>query len=190
MPLLGIALAGAFLLVGVGTLRAENSGVFKSSADISKAQEILVGEGYLSPDSFQPGAIDEATRRGLSSYQSAHALNDRGDLDDETFQSLTSHETAYPWDAEKTAAQSAQPVEPESAPRIAQAPPVPEATPAPAQVKEAPQPAVHPASPAPAQAAAGPATRMPATGSPLPTLLISGLALLGAGALLVRRTIA
>src|SRR5437773_4793048 len=132
------------------TLRAEDSGVFRNSGDISRAQAILESEGYLASGSYTPGQMDQSTRQAVSEYQSHHSLNDAGILDDDTYEMLLSHEVSYPWD-EGAAAPSepaelapAQPVVPvtESAPpaevRVAEAPPVPEPTPATAEVKEAP----------------------------------------------------
>ena len=185
------ALAWAlFLILGAGRLKAEDSGVFKNPADIAKAQEILVENGYLAPESFTSGMLDASTRTAISSYQSEHALNERGDLDDETFQSLTSHEISYPW-GEQEAESRVEPAEqPVPTIKVAQAPQVPEPTPAPTRVRQAP-----PVSPAPARHAnqavdARPARKMPATGSPLPMMLLAGLLLLGAGALVLRRRVA
>jgi LPXTG-motif cell wall-anchored protein len=180
--LLAAALAmtiGVLLIAGAHPLRAEDSGVFKNSADISRAQEILVGDGTLASGSFTPGSLDAATRRALTAYQTVHAINESGDLDDETYQSLTSHETSYPWGAETAMAGApAQPVEPAAAPsaRTAEAPAMPEPIPSPVEVKQAPIPA-----------APQPARKMPATGSSLPLLALAGLALLGGGALLLRQ---
>ena len=183
----GLALAiGMLLTAGAGAVRAEDRGAFTNSSDLSRAQDILLGDGYLSAGSFTPGTMDEATRSALSAYQSVHALNHRGDLDDETFTSLTSHEISYPWgDAEEVAETAPEPASPAPVARLAEAPPVPAPAPATAEIREAPAPAVSPVEPA--RAPAQPARKMPATGSPLPLLAISGLALLGAGALLLRQ---
>ena len=172
----GMAIAvGLFLVAGSPVLRAEDSGVFKNSASILQAQEILVEDGYLSHGAYTSGVMDEATRRALSEYQSVHALNSGGTLDDETFQSLTSHETAYPGGGDVEVAE-AEPVLSEPAPQVqvAEAAPAPEPTPAPVEVKEAPAPAE-------------PSRSMPATGSSLPLLALSGLAMMGGGALLLRQ---
>jgi len=179
----GMAIAvGLFLIAGATALRAEDSGVFKNGASILQAQEILVEDGYLSPGSYTSGVTDKATRNALSAYQSAHALNNTGTLDDETYQSLTSHEMDYPWGGEVTVAE-AEPViyESEEVVQVAEAAPAPEPTPAPAEVKETPAPEA--AAPAPAE----PEPSMPATGSSLPLLALSGLALIGGGALLLRQ---
>jgi LPXTG-motif cell wall-anchored protein len=175
----GMAVVALCLIAGPSALLAEDSGVFKNSTSILQAQEILVEDGYLSPGAYSSGIMDQATRLALSDYQSVHALNSTGSLDDETFQSLTSHGTAYPWDSQTKAAE-AEPVlsEPAPAPQVAVAAPAPEPTPAPVEVKEAP---------APEAPAAEPARRMPATGSSLPLLALSGLALIGGGALLLRQ---
>ena len=175
-------LVGLCLVAGASALRAEDSSVFKNGANILQAQEILVGNGYLSQGAYTSGVMDDATRKALAEYQSVHALNNSGTLDDETFQSLTSHGTSYPWDSQAEVAE-AEPVLTEPAPAavVAQAPPAPEPTPAPVEVKEAP---------APEASAAAPAKRarsMPATGSSLPLLALSGLALIGSGALLLRQ---
>ena len=176
----GMAIAvGLFLIAGATALRAEDSGVFKNGTSILQAQEILVENGYLSPGSYTSGVTDEATRNALSAYQSAHALNNTGTLDDETYQSLTSHEMDYPWGGEVAVAE-AEPViiESEEVVQVAEAAPAPEPTPAPAEVKETPAPEA-------AEPAAEPS--MPATGSSLPLLALSGLALMGGGALLLRQ---
>ena len=176
----GMAVVGLFLVAGASVLRAEDSNVFKNGANILQAQEILVEDGYLSPGDYTSGVLDSATRKALTEYQSEHALNGNGTLDDETFQSLTSHETAYPWDSQAEVAET-EPVltQPAPAPVVAEAPPAPEPTPAPVEVKEAP------ATQAPPAAPAEPERSMPATGSPLPLLALSGLALIGGGALLL-----
>src|SRR5262245_35781252 len=178
----GIAVIGLFLVAGASVLQAENSGVFMNGASILQAQQILVEDGYLSPGSYATGVMDQATRKALSQYQSEHALNSSGTLDDDTFQSLTSHATSQPWDSEVQAAE-AEPVinEPAPAVQVAVATPAPAPTPAPAEVKEAPAPEAAPAAPA------EPARSMPATGSSLPLLALSGLALIGGGALLLRQ---
>jgi hypothetical protein len=179
---MGMAVAGIFLVAGSSALRAEDSGVFKNSMSILQAQEILVGDGYLSQGAYTSGVMDQTTRLALSEYQSAHALNSSAGLDDDTFQSLTSHDTAYPWDSQTEVAEN-EPLlsEPAPAPRLAQAAPAPEPTPAPLEVKEAPARAT------PAAGPAEPARRMPATASSLPLLALSGLALIGTGALLLRQ---
>jgi LPXTG-motif cell wall-anchored protein len=187
----GLALC-LFLSLGASALRAEDSGAFKNPVDIAKAQQILVDNGYLAAGSYTHGSLDESTRWAISSYQSEHALNARGDLDDETFQSLSSHEGIYPWDDQQSASQAQAPTR-EPAPKVAQAPPVPEPTPSPAQVREARAASATPAQPAGPvgiRPESKPERRMPATGSSLPTLLVSGLLLLGAGAFLICRRFA
>ena len=170
---------GLAVALGAAPLWAEDSGVFKNSAGYSQAQDRLVAEGYLATGSFTPGVMDESTRKALSEYQEVHSLNSDGILDDDTYQMLTSHEMAYPWGGdEMVAAAEPQIVEPAPEPMVAEAPPVPEPTPDPVVVKEAPAPPV---------AAAEPARGMPATGSSLPLLALTGLALLGGGALLLRQ---
>jgi len=180
----GMAVAvGLFLVAGSSALRAEDSNVFKNGANILQAQEILVEDGYLSQGDYTSGVMDDATRRAIAQYQSVHALNSSGILDDDTFQSLTSHGTSYPWDDQAVVAET-EPVVSEPAPvaQVAEAPPTPEPTPAPVEVKQAP------AQEAPAPAPAEPAARrMPATGSSLPLLALAGLGLMGGGALLLRQ---
>src|SRR6185436_3830798 len=135
----GMAIAvGLFLIAGATALRAEDSGVFKNGASILQAQQILVEDGYLSPGSYISGVTDEATRKALTQYQSAHAPNSNGILDDETFRSLTSYEIDYPW-GEGAEVAEAEPVVVESAEvvQVAEAAPAPEPTPAPV-VNEAP----------------------------------------------------
>ena len=176
-----VALAVPLLLVlGTAPLLAEDSNVFKNGAHIGTAQGILVSEGYLASDSFTPGILDEATQAALAQYQTVHSLNSRGTLDDDTFQMLTSHEAAYPWDAEETIAEARpEAVERVEEPVVAEAPPIPASTPTPAVVKEAPA--------RPAAGESVPSDKMPATGSALPLLALSGLALIGGGALLLRQ---
>ena len=176
----------AVLMLAAGTvaLAAGDRQSFATEANISWAQGVLVGDGYLDQGSFEPGALDHETRQALTKYQSDHALNDNGLLDEETYHSLTSHETAYPWGGEPHAAPTAlaEPAESEPADtvEVAEAPAVPEPAPAPAE-KEA---VVAESQEAPAEKTPA----MPATGSNLPLLAISGLALLGTGALLLRRS--
>jgi LPXTG-motif cell wall-anchored protein len=178
----GVTVVALVFIVGPSALRAEDSGVFKNSTSILQAQETLVEDGYLSQGAYTSGVMDQATRHALAEYQSVHALNSSGNLDDDTFQSLTSHATAYPWDSQTEVAET-EPVlsEPAPAPRVAEAAPAPAPTPAPVEVKEAPTPAARAAAPA------EPAKRMPATGSSLPLLALSGLGLIGGGALLLRQ---
>jgi LPXTG-motif cell wall-anchored protein len=189
---IGTVLAlGMLLSISTSMLRAEDSGVFKNAGDITRAQEILVRDGYLSADSFTSGKLDAATRGAISNYQSEHAMNDRGDLDDETFQSLTSHEMTYPWGIQEAENRvEPQPVEPAPAPKVVRAPPVPEPTPASVQVREAPPVPQAPTVPPAPVVAAQPGRKMPATGRELPVMFLSGLLLLGAGAFLLRRCFA
>jgi hypothetical protein len=178
------------LTLGSATLRAENSGVFRNSTDISRAQSILVDEGYLRKDGYTPGQLDQTTREAISEFQTHHTLNNVGILDDDTYQLLLSHEFSYPW-SEETARVELAPAEPVApvaavAPpaqvQVAEAAPVPEPTPAP-EVQEAPP------APEPVAAPEEPARTMPATASHLPLLALSGLGLLGLGVLvLIRRS--
>jgi len=179
---------GAFMAVILALsavpARAEDSGVFKNPADISRAQGILEAEGYLAPGSYTTGQLDHATRLAISRYQGRHSLNDSGTLDDDTYQTLLGHEISYPWgDAE--------------APELAAAPaeaPAPEAAAAPQEVTPAPEPAtavVEAPEAAPAPVAAEPpqepARVMPATASPLPILVLAGVLLLASGIMVLRR---
>ena len=166
------------LVVGAAPLLAEDSGVFKNGTHIEEAQGILVGEGHLDSYAFTPSILDEATQAALAEYQSAHALNSRGTLDDETFQMLTSHETAYPWGGqEKVSEAQTEMAEPAPEPAVVEAPPVPAPTPSPVVEKQA---LARPA-------ADQPSGELPATGSDLPLLALSGLALIGGGTLLLRQ---
>ncbi|HEU5181255.1 MAG TPA: peptidoglycan-binding domain-containing protein [Candidatus Polarisedimenticolia bacterium] len=175
------------LMVAVGgsALAAGDSPFFTSEANVSWAQGVLVGDGYLDQGSFERGSLDHATRNALKQYQSDHALNVHGALDEETFQSLTSHETSYPWGGAPEAAPIAVAVpaenEPTHAVEVAEAPEVPEPAPAPSPMVEPPQEKEAPAEEA--------APAMPATGSNLLLLALSGLALLGTGTLLLRRSV-
>ena len=176
---------GVVLMLAAGTiaLAAVDRQPFATEANISWAQGVLVGDGYLEQGSFEPGVLDHETRQALSKYQSDHALNDSGLLDEETYHSLTSHETAYPWgpapQAAPTALAEPEVSEPAEVVEVAEAPAVPEPAPAPVAAEADSQEA------APAEDAA---PAMPATGSNLPLLAISGLALLGTGALLLKRS--
>ena len=180
-----VFLGALFMLVlGATALMAGDSPFFSNEASVTRAQQILVGDGYLDQDSFDSGSLDDATRDALKKYQSDHALNDGGFLDDETFQSLTSHESGYPWGGAPSAAPTAA-AEPAGEVEVAEAPEAPEPVPSPAEEREvvaAPTPAEE-AAPAEKSAPA-----MPATGSSLPLLALSGLALLGSGALLLKRS--
>ncbi len=166
---------------GASALTAGDNPFFGSEANVSWAQGVLVGDGYLEQGSFEPGVLDHETRNALRQYQSEHALNDHGALDEETFHSLTSHETSYPWGGAPHAVGAAVAEPEESQPtgtvEVAEAPEVPEPSPAPVVAQ--------PQDEAPAEEAA---PAMPATGSHLPLLALSGLALLGTGALLLRRS--
>ena len=90
---LGVAIA-MIVMFGAVPASAEDTGVFKNSRDISRAQRILVTEGLLAADSYTVGELDDATRQALSVYQSEHSLNMTRTLDDETFQTLLAHEVA------------------------------------------------------------------------------------------------
>ena len=185
--------AGLLLVFGMAPLWAEDSHVFNNSADTLQAQEVLVREGYLSQGAFTPGILDGHTQRALSQYQSAHSLNDRGLLDDETYQSLTSHHLEYPWGGEGEALSEPSTVETASTPKpeVAEAPRVPNPTPAPAEVKEAPaQESATPETAAQEPSEEKPSRSMPATGSSLPLLALSGLVLTGIGVLLLRQNAA
>jgi LPXTG-motif cell wall-anchored protein len=168
------------LVVGATALMAGDSPYFTSEANVTRAQQILVDDGYLDQGSFDTGSLDAATRDALKQYQSEHAMNDRGFLDEETFQSLTSHENSYPWGGAPRAVPMAA-AEPAEEVEVAEAPAVPEPAPAPEEQKEAVVAQAEPKEAAPAPA-------MPATGSNLPLLALSGLALLGTGVLLLKRS--
>lgn len=181
---LGVAIAMAVTFAAIPA-SAEDTGVFKNSRDISRAQRILVTEGLLAPDSYTVGELDEETRQALSNYQSEHALNMTRTLDDETFQTLLAHEektpltenpdtVAVPLEPAETAYQT----EPEQSVQYAKTPPEPEPTPSTAEEREAP------AEPEPSHAAG---RTMPATASPLPLLLLGGAGLVGSGLLILRR---
>src|SRR5262245_20291551 len=172
----------AMFVLGTTALMAGDSSFFTNEASVVRAQQILVGDGYLDQGSFDPGSLDRATRDALSKYQSDHALNDQGFLDDETFQSLTSHETTYPWGGAPRAVPVA--AEPAEEVEVAETEQMPEPAPAPEE-KEV---VVAQAEPEEAPAAEEAAPEMPATGSNLPLLALSGIALLGGGALLLRRS--
>ncbi|HEV8336398.1 MAG TPA: hypothetical protein VGR67_08295 [Candidatus Polarisedimenticolia bacterium] len=177
---LGVAIAMAVTFAAIPA-SAEDTGVFKNSRDISRAQRILVTEGLLAPDSYTVGELDDETRQALSNYQSEHALNMTRTLDDETFQTLLAHEeelnpdtVAVPLEPAETAYQP----EPEPPVQYAKAPPEPEPTPSTAEEREAP------AEPEPSYDAD---RTMPATASPLPLLLLGGAGLVGSGLLILRR---
>ena len=179
---MGVFMA-VILALSVVPARAEDSGVFKNPADISRAQGILVAEGYLVPGSYTTGQLDHATRLAISRYQGRHSLNDSGTLDDDTYQTLLGHEVSYPsGDAETpesvAAVAEAAPAAPEQTPAAATAP-----EPA-AAVAEAPEAAPVPPAAEPPQE---PARVMPATASPLPILVLAGLLLLASGILVLRR---
>jgi len=179
-----VAVIVVSLTLGSAMLRAEDSGVFRNSSDISRAQSILVDEGYLRKDGYTPGQLDQATRQAISEFQDHHTLNNVGILDDDTYQSLLSHEFSYPWSEEKAARVELAPAEPVAvappAPvQVAEAAPVPVPVPAP-EVQEAP-------APAPVAAPEEPVRTMPATASHLPLLALTGLGLLGLGVLVIIR---
>lgn len=174
----------AVLAVAVPSLRAEQTPFFENPADISRAQGILVKEGYLEAASYSSGLLDSETRAALAAFQGRHSLNSTGNLDDHTFQELLSHDVAYPWGGEEpVTVAKAEPVEPvttattpESAPE-----PTPAVAPAPSrvEVKEAPVPEPTPA-PAYEQ------RTMPGTSSPLPAIVFAGLILITAGVVALR----
>jgi hypothetical protein len=178
------AVMAVVLALGTAPILAEDSGVFKNPEDISRAQRILVGEGYLAPGSYTPGQLDQATRQALSEYQGRHSLNDSGTLDDETYQTLLGHEVSFPWGDEATPQAAAAPAEPLASvaaptpvaePQVAEEAPNPEPAPSPAAVEAAPEPTKEPV------------REMPATASHLPFLVLAGLLLLGCGILVLRR---
>jgi hypothetical protein len=180
------------LAMGMTAARAEDSGVFKNPGNISHAQSILESEGYLTTGSYTPGRIDQATRQAISDYQNHHALNHSGNLDDDTYEMLLSHEISYPWDNGENAQAKmapAEPVAPVTAPappaevQVAEAAPVPEPAPPVVEVKEAPAPApAQPDSPM-----KNTPRKMPSTASHLPLLALSGLGLMGLGILVIFR---
>jgi LPXTG-motif cell wall-anchored protein len=179
-----VSLVGLLVFVlGATALMAGDSPFFRDEASVTRAQQILVGDGYLEQGSFDLGSLDDTTRKALTKYQYDHALNDSGFLDDETFQSLTSHETGYPWGEEPHAVPAAVAAPAETV-EVAEAPAVPEPAPAPEEVKEVVVAEAAPEEAAPAEEAPA----MPATGSNLPLLALSGIALLGSGALLLKRS--
>jgi outer membrane protein OmpA-like peptidoglycan-associated protein len=65
--------------------------IYTSPRDIEQAQAILVQDGELAPGSYTQGQLDEATASALRLFQSRHALNTSGLLDDETMALLLSH---------------------------------------------------------------------------------------------------
>jgi len=174
------AVMAVILAFTVVPARAEDSGVFKNPADISRAQGILEAEGYLASGSYATGQLDHATRGAISRYQGRHSLNDTGTLDDDTYQTLLGHESSYPWEDADTSEPAATPAE-TSAPEVAPAAPEPAPEPAPtAGMEKAPAP---PAAEPPQE----PVRVMPATASPLPSLVLAGLLLLVSGILVLRR---
>jgi hypothetical protein len=178
------AFVAVILALSVVPARAEDSGVFKNPADISRAQGILQAEGYLAPGSYTTGQLDHATRLAISRYQGRHSLNDSGTLDDDTYQTLLGHEVSYPWgDAETPKPVAAVAETPEAAPAPQEATPAAAPEPA-AAVAEAPEAAPAPPAPEPVQE---PARVMPATASPLPILVLAGLLLMVSGILVIRR---
>ena len=179
------AVMAVVLALGIATIRAEDSGVFKNPGDISRAQRILESEGYLVPGSHAPGRLDGATREALSEFQGRHSLNDSGTLDDDTYQMLLSHEVSYPLGNEEVpeaAEISAEPLAPAPVeePRASEPAPIPESAPSSTTVEEAPAPTAPEPSPEPDR-------EMPTTASHLPILVLGGLLLLGCGALVLRR---
>lgn len=179
----------AAMLVGlaISPLLAEDSNVFKNRSAILDAQEALEADGLLLHRDFTPGELDSATQRALSQYQSQHALNSRGVLDDDTYQMLTSHGSGYPWGGEVIAEtheeESARAEDHAEDEDLSAAAPEPEATNEPTELNEThetapPEPAEHHEE--------EPVHSMPATGSSLPLLALSGIALVGAGLVLLR----
>jgi Putative peptidoglycan binding domain len=179
----------AVMLVGLAAspLLAEDSNVFKNRSAILDAQEALEADGLLAHGDFTPGELDTATQRALSEYQSQHALNSRGVLDDDTYQMLTSHYSQYPWGGEIVAEtheeESAHAEDNAEDEELSAPAPQPEATNEPTELKETQETA--PSEPA-EHHEEEPAHSMPATGSPLPLLALSGIALIGAGLVLSR----
>jgi hypothetical protein len=178
---LGVAVAMAVTFAAIPA-SAEDTGVFKNSRDISRAQRILVTEGLLAPDSYTVGELDDETRQALSHYQSEHALNMTRTLDDETFQTLLAHEVTGPESYPEAVAVPVEPAEtayaPEPSVEYAKSPAEPEPTPTTAEEREAP------AEPEPSYDTD---RTMPATASPLPLLLLGGAGLVGSGFLILRR---
>lgn len=180
---MALALSAGVALAGIRETRS-----FASPDYVSRAQEILVGEGLLPAGSYTPGQLDEPTHQALTRYQERHALNNSGDLDDDTYAMLLSHEISYPWGGGErpqptAAAEPVTPVAapaPSPAPQVAEAPSVPEPAPSTVEVEEAAAP-----TPAPTPVEE-PTRKMPATSSSLPLLVLTGLTLLGAGILLLR----
>ena len=181
-----VAVAVAFVACVVA-LHAEDSGVFKNSQRIREAQEILADNGYLEHGAFNAGEMDETTRKALAEYQRVHALNSSGMLDDETFQSLSSHSTGYPWDRPSVSA-TYQPEYEEPSPErdMEETPPAPEPT----RTQSEPRASMvenHHHHDADRDRDRHETRKMPATGSDLPLLLLTGLGLIGGGALLLRQ---
>lgn len=192
-----VVLAVAFV-ASIVALHAEDSGVFKNTERVRQAQAILAANGYLEHDSYHSGEMDQCTRRALSEYQREHSLNNNGILDDETFQSLATHGTEYPWDsAHATAVYEHEEEEPAPDSDLDESP-----TRSRAVVNEASYADDDHDRDLDADADRDHAddydadkdhadheehAKMPATGSDLPLLLLTGIGLIGGGALLLRQ---
>jgi LPXTG-motif cell wall-anchored protein len=180
----------AVMLVGLAAspLWAEDSNVFKNRSAILDAQEALEADGFLAHGDFTPGELDAATQKALSKYQSEHALNSRGVLDDDTYEMLTSHFSQYPWDGEVVGESHEEELSSDAGDNhagdeeLSEPAPEHEATTEQAELKN-----THAASSKPAEHLGEEhGHAMPATGSPLPLLALSGMALIGAGLVLLR----
>lgn len=172
----------AVMLVGLAAspLLAEDSGVFKNRSAILDAQEALEANGFLDHGDFTPGQLDTATQKALAKYQSQHALNSRGVLDDDTYQMLTSHYSQYPWGGEVVAEAHDEELASDAEDNNAGDEELSE--PAPEHESTTEQTDTYAAHPEPAEHHRS----LPATGSPLPVLALSGMALIGAGLVLSR----
>jgi LPXTG-motif cell wall-anchored protein len=175
----------AVMLVGLAAspLWAEDSNVFKNRSAILDAQEALEADGFLAHGDFTPGELDAATQKALSKYQSEHALNSRGVLDDDTYEMLTSHYSQYPWDGEVVGESHEEELSSDAGDEeLSEPAPEHEATTEQAELKN-----THAVSSKPAEHHGEEhGHAMPATGSPLPLLALSGMALIGAGVVLLR----
>ncbi|HEV8376235.1 MAG TPA: peptidoglycan-binding domain-containing protein [Candidatus Polarisedimenticolia bacterium] len=183
-----VATAAAMLLgLAASPLLAEDSNIFKNSSATLEAQESLEADGYLAHGDFAPGRLDQATRKALSEYQTAHALNSRGVLDDETFQMLTSHYSEYPWDDGDVDAEPPAKDEGDTpSADFDEAPQEPDPD-LHAELRETHEDEADADAPAEEPLREEPVRSMPATGSSLPLLALSGVALIGAGLVLLRQ---
>jgi LPXTG-motif cell wall-anchored protein len=168
----------AVMFVLTVPVTAENTGVFENEVDVAHAQSILVEIGFLETGSYESGALDHATHKALTEYQLEHSLNDHGELDDDTFQMLLSHEMAYPWGMKAPVA-------------IVQAtPPAPAPPETSRAVAPKPAPPVAPPAPVPAPAVEEMdkevVREMPRTASSLPLLALFGILLMASGLLVLR----